>query len=124
MGVTVAVDDFGTGFSSLTQLQQLPIDEIKIDRSFVMRMDEDRNDATLVRSIIDLGRSLGLRVTAEGVETESSLQTLRQLGCDFAQGYHLCRPARPDHCRRYFQDTPALAPIALASVHEAAQVVA
>ena len=118
MGVTVAIDDFGTGFSSLSQLQQLPIDEIKIDRSFVMGMDEDRNDATLVRSIIELGRSLDLRVTAEGVETESSLQTLRQLGCDFAQGFHLCRPVRAEHCRRYFETAVPAAP-ALTAVPEA-----
>jgi diguanylate cyclase (GGDEF)-like protein len=118
MGVTVAVDDFGTGFSSLSQLQQLPIDEIKIDRSFVMRMDEDRNDAVLVRSIIELGRSLGLRVTAEGVETESSLQTLRQFGCDFAQGFHLCRPVRAEHCRRYLKTATLMESMPLAAVPE------
>ena len=66
MGVTIAIDDFGTGFSSLSQLQQLPVDEIKIDRSFVMHMEADHDDAVLVRSIIELGRNLGLRVTAEG----------------------------------------------------------
>src|SRR5205085_9472669 len=103
------------GFSSLSQLQQLPIDEIKIDRSFVMRMDENRNDAMLVRSIIELGRSLGLRVTAEGVETESSLHSLRRLGCDFVQGFHLCRPVPPDQCRRYFQARLPLADVALAA---------
>ncbi len=71
MGVMIAIDDFGTGYSSLSQLQQLPVDEIKIDRSFVTRMETDRQDAVLVHSIIDLGRNLGLRVTAEGVETEN-----------------------------------------------------
>ena len=76
MGVMIAIDDFGTGYSSLSQLQQLPVDEIKIDRSFVTRMETDRQDAVLVHSIIDLGRNLGLRVTAEGVETENVKQVL------------------------------------------------
>jgi EAL domain-containing protein (putative c-di-GMP-specific phosphodiesterase class I) len=103
MGVMIAIDDFGTGFSSLSQLQQLPIDEIKIDRSFVMRMDRDRNDAVLVRSIIELARNLGLRVTAEGVETEETTSTLRRLGCDFAQGFHVGRPMAAEECRRLLE---------------------
>ena len=75
-GITIAIDDFGTGFSSLSQLQQLPIDEIKIDKSFVMRMETDANDFVLVRSIVELGRNLGLHVTAEGVESESVARSL------------------------------------------------
>jgi EAL domain-containing protein (putative c-di-GMP-specific phosphodiesterase class I) len=106
MGVTIAIDDFGTGFSSLSQLQQLPVDEIKIDRSFVMRMETDRDDAVLVRSIIELGRNLGLRVTAEGVETASVQRTLRNLGCDFAQGFHIGRPVPPEECRRLLEAAP------------------
>jgi diguanylate cyclase (GGDEF)-like protein len=101
MGVGIAIDDFGTGFSSLSQLQQLPIDEIKIDRSFVMRMEANRNDAVLVRSIIELARNLGLTVTAEGVETESARCNLRELGCDLAQGFHIGRPASADQCGRH-----------------------
>jgi diguanylate cyclase (GGDEF)-like protein len=101
LGVQIAIDDFGTGFSSLSQLQQLPIDEIKIDRSFVIRMEVNRNDAVLVRSIIELARNLGLRVTAEGVESESIRTTLRQLGCGYAQGFHIGRPAPADECRLY-----------------------
>jgi diguanylate cyclase (GGDEF)-like protein len=107
MGVKIAIDDFGTGYSSLSQLQQLPIDEIKIDRSFVTRMETDRQDAVLVHSIIDLGRNLGLRVTAEGVETENVKQVLAKLGCDYAQGFHVGRPVVADECARYFG--PALA---------------
>jgi EAL domain-containing protein (putative c-di-GMP-specific phosphodiesterase class I) len=99
MGVKIAIDDFGTGFSSLSQLQQLPIDEIKIDKSFVTRMEVNRNDAVLVRSIIELARNLGLRVTAEGVETESIRASLRKLGCDYAQGFHIGRPAPALECR-------------------------
>ncbi|MGA2924707.1 MAG: EAL domain-containing protein [Solirubrobacteraceae bacterium] len=103
MGVTFAIDDFGTGFSSLSQLQQLPFDEIKIDRSFVMRMESDRDDAVLVRSIIELARNLGLHVTAEGVETASVQRALRDLGCDFAQGFHVGRPVPADECRRLLE---------------------
>jgi diguanylate cyclase (GGDEF)-like protein len=101
MGVMIAIDDFGTGYSSLLQLQQLPVDEIKIDRSFVTRMETDRQDAVLVHSIIDLGRNLGLRVTAEGVETENVKQVLAQLGCDYAQGFHVGRPVVAEECARY-----------------------
>jgi EAL domain-containing protein (putative c-di-GMP-specific phosphodiesterase class I) len=101
LGVKIAIDDFGTGFSSLSQLQQLPIDEIKIDRSFVTRMEVNRNDAVLVRSIIELARNLGLRVTAEGVETESIQTSLRQLGCDYAQGFYIGRPAPAEECRAH-----------------------
>jgi diguanylate cyclase (GGDEF)-like protein len=101
MGVMIAIDDFGTGYSSLSQLQQLPIDEIKIDRSFVTRMETDRQDAVLVHSIIDLGRNLGLRVTAEGVETENVKRVLAHLGCDYAQGFHVGRPVVAEECARY-----------------------
>jgi EAL domain-containing protein (putative c-di-GMP-specific phosphodiesterase class I) len=111
MGVMIAIDDFGTGFSSLSQLQQLPIDEIKIDRSFVTGMESDRNDAVLVRSIIELGRNLGLRVTAEGVETEQVRVSLRELGCDFAQGFHVGRPAGAEECRRYLGGPDPGAPV-------------
>jgi diguanylate cyclase (GGDEF)-like protein len=104
MGVMIAIDDFGTGYSSLSQLQQLPVDEIKIDRSFVTRMESDGQDAVLVHSIIDLGRNLGLRVTAEGVESENVKAVLAELGCDYAQGFHVGRPAVADECTRYLGD--------------------
>ena len=73
LGVRISIDDFGTGYSSLAYLRQLPVDEIKIDRSFVMNMDTDEDDAVIVRSTIDLGRNLGLRVVAEGVESEATV---------------------------------------------------
>jgi len=111
MGVMIAIDDFGTGYSSLTQLQQLPVDEIKIDRSFVTRMESDRQDAVLVHSIIDLGRNLGLRVTAEGVETENVKQVLARLGCDYAQGFHVGRPVVAGECERYFEPPAPGAPV-------------
>jgi predicted signal transduction protein with EAL and GGDEF domain len=113
MGVKIAIDDFGTGFSSLLQLQQLPIDEIKIDRSFVTEMETDESDAVLVRSIIELARNLGLRVTAEGVETESVRRSLSKLGCDFAQGFHIGRPATAAECRRYLSAREPAAPLRL-----------
>jgi diguanylate cyclase (GGDEF)-like protein len=112
MGVMIAIDDFGTGYSSLSQLQQLPVDEIKIDRSFVTRMETDRQDAVLVHSIIDLGRNLGLRVTAEGVETQNVQDVLARLGCDFAQGFHLGRPVVANECERYLTAATPVEPSA------------
>ncbi|MEA2444582.1 MAG: hypothetical protein QOJ12_1874 [Thermoleophilales bacterium] len=93
MGVGLAIDDFGTGYSSLTYLSELPVTELKIDRSFVMSMSTSDGDAFIVRATIDLGRNLGLRVVAEGVESESIWNRLGELGCDVAQGYYLRRPA-------------------------------
>jgi diguanylate cyclase (GGDEF)-like protein len=92
IGLRSAIDDFGTGYSSLAYLRRLPVHTIKIDRSFVMGMCEDANDATIVRSTIDLGRNLGLEVVAEGVETQEVWNELRALGCSLAQGYLLGRP--------------------------------
>ncbi len=92
MGVTLSIDDFGTGYSSLAYLKDLPVHEVKIDRSFVMGMATDDSDAVIVRSTIDLGHHLGLQVVGEGVEDESSLNRLRELRCDRAQGYFISRP--------------------------------
>jgi len=92
MGVKLSIDDYGTGFSSLAYLKQLPVDELKIDKSFVINMTEDENDAVIVRSTIDLAHNLGLKVVAEGVETLDALNLLEILGCDLAQGYYLAKP--------------------------------
>jgi diguanylate cyclase (GGDEF)-like protein len=92
LGVGLAVDDFGTGYSSMAYLKELPVDELKIDRSFVSQMATSPSDAVIVRSTIDLGHNLGLRVVAEGVETQHAWQDLTALGCDIAQGYYLGRP--------------------------------
>jgi diguanylate cyclase (GGDEF)-like protein len=92
MGVRIAIDDFGTGYSSLVHLKRLPVDTIKIDRAFVMNMANE-NDAAIVRSTIDLAHNLGLKVVAEGVETEVHWQRLAELGCDLGQGYFIARPA-------------------------------
>jgi len=92
MGIRIAIDDFGTGYSSLAYLKRLPVDEIKIDKSFVLGMATDENDATIVRSTIDLGHNLGLKVAAEGIEDQMTWDLLTAWGCDFAQGYFLSRP--------------------------------
>jgi diguanylate cyclase (GGDEF)-like protein len=96
MGVRLSIDDFGTGYSSLAYLQELPVDAIKIDKSFVMAMHEDPGNATIVQSTVDLGHNLGLEVVAEGVETVESYNTLARLGCDYAQGYFLSKPLSPE----------------------------
>jgi len=96
MGIRLSIDDFGTGYSSLAYLKRLPVDEIKIDRSFVMNMVDDEDDATIVRSTIDLGRNLGLEVVAEGVESGPIWDRLSDLGCTVAQGYFLSRPLPAD----------------------------
>jgi diguanylate cyclase (GGDEF)-like protein len=92
LGVGLSLDDFGVGYSSLAYLKRLPVTEIKIDKSFVMNISHDESDAMIVRSTIGLARSLGMRVVAEGVETEATWTRLVSLGCDVAQGFYLCRP--------------------------------
>jgi len=96
MGIVIALDDFGTGYSSLSRLRDLPIHKVKIDRSFVSRMNERPQDALIVRSVIALAKSLRLRVVAEGVETEPVWRRLSALGCDVAQGNYLSVPLPPD----------------------------
>ena len=96
LGVRISVDDFGTGYSSLSNLKHLPINELKIDRSFVSSLVSDESDLIIVRSTINLGHDLGLDVIAEGVEDEMTLNRLKLLGCDLAQGYHLGRPLPGD----------------------------
>ena len=92
MGIRLSIDDFGTGYSSLAYLQRLPVDDIKVDRSFVLNMLKNSSDEAIVRSTIELAHSLGLRAIAEGVEDQPTLDRLRLLGCDEAQGYHMGRP--------------------------------
>jgi diguanylate cyclase (GGDEF)-like protein len=92
LGVRLSVDDFGTGYATLKQLQKLPVHELKIDRSFVSGMNTNRGNATIVRSTVDLAKQLGLRTIAEGVETVAELRALASMGCDEIQGYYLAKP--------------------------------
>ncbi len=118
MGLRLSIDDFGTGYSSLASLRRMPVSEIKIDRSFVMNMVQDEDDATIVRSTIDLGRNLGLDVVAEGVESEQIWNRLTALGCTAAQGYYLSRPVPADELQAWLhqrrpspEPVPAAAPV-------------
>jgi diguanylate cyclase (GGDEF)-like protein len=130
MGTKLSIDDFGTGYSSLAYLKRLPVDAVKIDKSFVLNMDTDENDAAIVRSTIDLARNLGLLVVAEGVETEPIWRTLASLGCDIAQGNYLTKPVPAAEFVAWFQQrtesktpawsangggTPAAEPVAAAA---------
>lgn len=101
LGIKIAMDDFGTGFSSLSYLQSFPFDKIKIDQSFVRRLDEAADSEHIVRAVIGLGRSLGMRVTAEGIETEAQFERLRSQGCDEGQGYLFSRPISPTQLQAF-----------------------
>ena len=107
LGLRLSIDDFGTGYSVLSYLRQLPVDEIKIDRSFVMGMGDAADDAVIVRSTVDLGRNLGLDVVAEGVETLELWNRLRDLGCQTAQGYFLSRPMPAHELADWLTSRPA-----------------
>ncbi len=109
MGAKVAIDDFGTGYSSLSHLRVLPVHELKIDKSFVIRMVEDENDAVIVRTTIDLAHNLGLKVTAEGVETNAVLNHLLSLDCDMAQGFLIARPMPSELLQQWLRVAPTRA---------------
>ena len=95
-GIKLSIDDFGTGYSSLAYLKRFAVDKLKIDQSFIRDLETDVGDAAIVRAIIQMGRSLGLRTIAEGVESEGVLEHLRVCHCDEAQGYHIARPMGAD----------------------------
>jgi EAL domain-containing protein (putative c-di-GMP-specific phosphodiesterase class I) len=95
-GVSIAIDDFGTGFSSLSYLQRLNVDKLKIDRAFVTEITSSSRGSSIAEMVIQLGRNLGLRVIAEGVEDERQAQILTELGCELAQGYLFARPMNVD----------------------------
>jgi EAL domain-containing protein (putative c-di-GMP-specific phosphodiesterase class I) len=103
LGIRFSIDDYGTGYSSMAYLKRLPVDELKVDRTFVLNMDTDHDDAVLVRGAIDLGHNLGFTVVAEGVEGSQHVTALQELGCDIAQGYHYARPMPPANLAAWMQ---------------------
>jgi diguanylate cyclase (GGDEF)-like protein len=113
MGVDLSIDDFGTGYSSLAYLKRLPVNELKIDKSFVLNMENDVGDTKIVRSTIDLGHNMGLRVVAEGIESEAVWRLLAELGCDQGQGYFMSRPIPGDQLIPWLEKWQA--PIAVAA---------
>ena len=96
LGVSISIDDFGTGYSSLLYLKRLPANELKIDRGFITELAQDNDDEAIIQAIIALGKTLGMRIVAEGVETAEQQELLTQLGCNTLQGYLLARPASPE----------------------------
>jgi EAL domain-containing protein (putative c-di-GMP-specific phosphodiesterase class I) len=102
-GFHLSIDDFGTGFSSMVQLVRLPFSEIKVDKSFVMLAKQNKESLTVIKSIVELGHSLGLLVTAEGVDDLSTLDYLNTLGCDLAQGYFIARPMPGEAARNWVE---------------------
>ncbi|KQP38247.1 hypothetical protein ASF49_04310 [Methylobacterium sp. Leaf104] len=111
-GVLVTLDDFGTGFASLTHLKQFPVGHIKVDQSFVRNMEKDRDDAAIVAAVIGLGHSLGLQVTAEGIETLGQAEQLVRMGCDYAQGYLYAKPMIGTRIPWFVRNRSGAAPVA------------
>lgn len=107
LGVSFTIDDFGTGYSSLAHLKKLPVAGMKIDKSFVQNMERDRDNSVIVRSIVDLGHNLGLKVIAEGVESREAGEMLRRFQCDEAQGYYYSRPIPAPEIIGFFKEPPA-----------------
>ncbi len=106
LGAGLSIDDYGTGYSSLSFLRQLPLDELKIDKSFVLHMDTDANDEVIVRSTVDLAHNLGFKVVAEGVETVEVLEKLGAIGCDSIQGYYISKPQPADALEAWLRESP------------------
>jgi EAL domain-containing protein (putative c-di-GMP-specific phosphodiesterase class I) len=109
IGVRVSIDDYGTGYSSLARLRELPVNELKLDRSFLVGMSHDARAGAIVRSTVELAHSLGLTLVAEGIETGEDEHILRDLSCDIGQGFHLARPLPANELMTWVADRPAIA---------------
>ena len=118
IGVKLSIDDFGTGYSSLSYLHRLPFDTLKIDRSFVNRVGDNGENSEVLQTIISLAKNLKMRVVAEGIETESQLNVLRNLGCDFGQGYLLAKPQSRENTEHLLYQTPHFLPAELDHKYE------
>ena len=108
MGVSLSLDDFGTGYSSLSYLKRFSLDTLKVDRSFVMDIPKDEDDMAITRAVVEMGRSLGLKVIAEGVEDEAQLKFLRKIGCELIQGFYFSKPVCADEISRMLKDGKAI----------------
>jgi EAL domain-containing protein (putative c-di-GMP-specific phosphodiesterase class I) len=110
MGVLLSIDDFGIGYSSMSYLKALPVKELKIDSSFVMGMAADSDNTVIVRSAVELGHNLGMRVVAEGVEDSIAKSALVEMGCDLLQGFYICRPVPAAEFDVWFNTRPDIKP--------------
>jgi EAL domain-containing protein (putative c-di-GMP-specific phosphodiesterase class I) len=108
LGVQLSIDDFGTGYSSLSYLHRFPIDTLKVDRSFVMRMADNNENSEIVRTILMLAQNLGMDVVAEGVETREQLALLRKLGCEYGQGFLFSKPVGAEGASQIVAETRAV----------------
>ena len=115
MNIRLQIDDFGTGYSSLSRLQRLPFDSLKIDRSFIRELSIGNGSLDIVRAIMQLAHSLRLEVIAEGVETEEQLRSLRQLGCDYIQGFLFSKPVNAEAAEELYREACEAGPFSLAS---------
>jgi EAL domain-containing protein (putative c-di-GMP-specific phosphodiesterase class I) len=114
LGVRLSIDDFGTGYSSLSRLQRFPVDSLKIDRAFISNMDSDPESREIVRIIIMLAHNLGMKVVAEGTETEEQINHLKQLDCEMAQGYFFSRPVDHETISQLLRDNTTVSAMAAA----------
>ncbi|MGR6873837.1 EAL domain-containing protein [Pseudomonas sp. HK3] len=103
LGFNIAIDDFGTGYSNLGYLKKLPANELKIDKTFILNLEDDKQNQVLVQTAIQMAHNLGMTVVAEGVESERSFTLLKSMGCDYCQGYHFGRPVPVDQFDRLFE---------------------
>ena len=110
LGISLSLDDFGTGSSSLAYLRELPVQELKIDKSFILGMDEDLEAAMIVRTIVELAHNLGLKAVGEGIETDEAYRLLAESGCDYGQGFLMGRPMPAADLTALVTDTPRRVP--------------